>query len=354
MRKTYINGVGCISAQETFESVFLENAELNQTENILPLKVPAYKDFISPVASRRMAKGVKNGIVAASLALKSAGATEIDAIITGTGMGCIEDSDKFLKGIIDNNEEFLTPTSFIQSTHNTVGAQIALGQQCNGYNFTYVNGAISFESALLDAKMKIEEEEAKTILVGGIDETAEYTMSLLQLAGIIKDQEESPFQVLDSRSKGVVFSEGATFFVLQNSKNEQTYAEVLDLEIYNSLSESEAVEKAQQFIKSNGLQISDIDAIILGYNGDVEYDHYYRALSETVFAATPQLYYKHLSGEYYTASAFGLWVGSKIIKTQQIPEVLKVNAAENTGYKTILLYNQYRGLDHSFILISGC
>ena len=49
-----------------------------------------------------------------------------DAIITGTGLGCLEDTEKFLTAMVTNKEEFLTPTSFIQSTHNTVSAQIAL------------------------------------------------------------------------------------------------------------------------------------------------------------------------------------------------------------------------------------
>ena len=353
MRKTYINGLGCISAQKTFESDFFEDAIINETDTILPLQIPVYKDFIPPVAIRRMAKGVKNGIVAASLAMKSAYVAHVDMIITGTGMGCIEDSDKFLKSIIENNEEFLTPTSFIQSTHNTVGAQIALGLQCKGYNFTYVNGAVSFESALMDSKMKIEEEEAKTILCGGIDETSSHSMSLLELAGFIKDKNQLPDSVLNSTTRGAVFSEGATFFMLENEKKAHTYAEVLDVTIINKLSVEEVETEAQKFLESNNLQISDIDVVILGYNGDVEFDTYYKTLSENTFANTPQVYYKHLSGEYNTASAFGLFVGAKIIKTNEIPAVLKINSLEKSHYKTILLYNQYRGLDHSFVLISG-
>lgn len=42
--------------------VFLEDAILNETDTILPLQIPVYKDFIPPNAIRRMAKGVKNGI----------------------------------------------------------------------------------------------------------------------------------------------------------------------------------------------------------------------------------------------------------------------------------------------------
>lgn len=354
MGKTYINGIGCVSAQKTLDTIFLEEAVLNESLNVLPLKLPVYEDYISPIAARRMSKAVKNGIVASTIAMKEANVETFDAIITGTGMGCIEDSDKFLKAIIDNNEEFLTPTSFIQSTHNTVGAQIALGMTCKAYNFTYVNAAVSFESAVFDAKMQIDAAEAKTILVGGIDEMTDYTQRLFKLAGFIKKDEEGSFPILNSETSGTIFSEGATFFVLENEKSDSTYAEIVDLEMVNSLEVSEVESKISAFLKQNNLEISDVDAIVLGINGDTEFDNYYKSISEEAFKNTPQIYYKHLSGEYNTASAFGLFVGSKIIKTQQIPDILKANAATKSEIKTVLLYNQYRGIDHSFTLISKC
>jgi hypothetical protein len=86
----------------------------------------------------------------------------------------------------------------------------------------------------------------------------------------------------------------------------------------------------------------------------VDSDLYYKNLSNTTFVNIPQVYYKHLSGEYDTASAFGLWVGSKIIQTQNIPDIAKLNALDKQSYKTILLYNQRNGIDHSFTLISSC
>lgn len=351
-KKTYINGLGCISTQKTFDTVFLEEAVYNQNDTILAIVPPVYKDFISPVAARRMAKGVKNGIVASALALKEANVENVDAIITGTGLGCIEDSEKFLKNILDNNEEFLTPTSFIQSTHNTVGAQIALALQCKGYNFTYVNGAVSFESALLDAKMQIEEDEANSILLGGVDETGDYTMSLFKLEGRIKKESDKPFELLNPTSTGVVYGEGASFFVLENERKATTYAEIIDVEIINTLKENEVEAEIISFLKTNNLQISDLDAVVLGFNGNLNFDSYYATLSENAFAKIPQLYYKHLSGEYDTASAFALWMASKIIKTQEIPEIIKVNSVEKPAYNTILLYNQMNGKNHSFTLLS--
>ncbi len=352
MKKTYINGVGCISTQKTFDTVFLEEAVYNQNDTILSIVPPVYKDYISPAAIRRMAKGVKNGIVASALALKDANLENVDAIITGTGLGCIEDSEKFLKNILDNNEEFLTPTSFIQSTHNTVGAQIALSMQCKGYNFTYVNGAVSFESALLDAKMQIEENEANSILVGGVDETGEYTMSLFKLEGRIKKENDEPFDLLNSTSTGVVYGEGAGFFVLENERKESTYAEILDIEIKNTLEENEIEAEIIAFLKVNNLEISDLDAVVLGFGGNTNSDVYFKNLAENAFAEIPQLYYKHLSGEYDTASAFALWIASKIIKTQEIPEIIKVNSVTKPAYNTILLYNQVNGKNHSFTLLS--
>lgn len=350
MGKAFINGMGCLSAQQTANG-FPKQFDLNENENFLPLQKPEYKDYFSPIASRRMAKGVKNGIVASTVALKEANLEKPDIIITGTGMGCIEDSDKFLKAIIDNNEEFLTPTSFIQSTHNTVGAQIALGLECKGYNFTYVNGAVSFESALLDATLQLENEEATSALVGGIDEMTDYTQSLFKLAGFIKEDGKAPYPILGSTTPAAVFSEGASFFVLEDKKIATTYAEVVDIQIINRLEKIQVAPKAIQFLRQNGLILHDIDAVVLGFNGDVSFDGYYKELARE-FAFTPQIYYKHLGGEYNTASAFGLYVAANVLKLQEIPQQLKVNEVEKPSYHKILLYNQYRGIDHSFVLLS--
>jgi hypothetical protein len=200
--------------------------------------------------------------------------------------------------------------------------------------------------------MMIEEEEASSILVGGIDETADSVTSLFQLAGIVKEENQSPYSVLESTTKGVVLGEGATFFVLENEIKENTIAEILDVEICNILDIAEVENKIISFLASNDLEITDIDAVLLGHNGDVESDLYYEKLSTITFANTPQVYYKHLSGEYDTASAFGLWVGTKIIQTQNIPDIVKLNTLDKQVYKTVLLYNQRNGIDHSFILIS--
>ena len=353
MQKCYINGMGCVSSQETYDTSFLESVEINTTENIVYAKQPSYKELIPPAAARRMAKGVKMGLAASTKALKEANVEVPDAIITGTGMGCIEDSEKFLKALIDNNEEYLTPTNFIQSTHNTVGAQIALGLGCKGYNFTYVNGSISFESALLDAKLQLENEEENTILVGAADETSSHTMELFKLVNIIKKESDQPYSVLDSNSSGVVYSEGATFVTLENVKKENSYAVLEALQIQNELNVNDVDNFISSFLEKNHLKIQDIDVVVLGNNGDINFDTYYTAVG-SLFDQIPQVYYKHLCGEFNTASAFGFWVAASILKNQAIPQVVKMNSIEKANFSKVLLYNQFQGKDHSLVLLSKC
>lgn len=352
MENCYVNGVSAISAQDTFETEFLSEFHLNDSENVIFSIQPSYKEFIAPAAIRRMAKGVKMGIAASNKALKEANVEIPDAIITGTGMGCIEDSEKFLKAILDNKEEFLTPTSFIQSTHNTVGGQIALGLQCKGYNFTYVNGSVSFESTLLDAKLQLEEDEVNSILVGGVDETSPHTIELLKLNKTIKNINDAPFSVLKPTSKGIVFGEGASFFLLENKKTSTSYAKIKAVTIHNVLEVNEVEFFILDFLNRNDVTFNEIDTVVLGLNGDIEFDVFYNA-PKSIFENIPQVYYKHLSGEYNTASSFGFWTACHIMKNQNIPEILKVNTISGQNFNKILLYNQFKGKDHSLILIEN-
>lgn len=355
MSKVYINSVASISAQKTFDnSVFLDEI-IEHEETVISAIDPIYKDYIPPAAARRMAKGIKMGVVASKIALQEAGLKNVDAIITGTGLGCSIDSEKFVSALIDNDEQYLTPTSFIQSTHNTVGGQIALGLGCKGYNFTYVHGSISFESALLDAHLQLENNEASTILVGGVDEVGDHTTKLHRLINHIKKVEKLKFsELLSSKTRGAVFSEGANFFVLSNSKQPNTYAEVVAINIYNTLPKENLSEVAMTFLNENDIVVEDIDAVVLGYNGDVDFDDYYTQLSDGLFKNKQQVYYKHLCGEFFTASSFGTWLSAKMIKTQQIPEVAKLNSETPPKLDTVLLYNQYRGENHSFTLLRKC
>ncbi len=103
----------------------------------------------------------------------------IDGIVTSTWLGCIADSEKFLSNIIRDKEQLLNPTPFIQSTFNTIGAQVALIKGLKCYNNTIVNGASSFDGALLDSVLQLSTGEAKAVLLGHFDEVTPTVQNIL-------------------------------------------------------------------------------------------------------------------------------------------------------------------------------
>ena len=317
--KSYINGAACISVQATFlADTFLEGALPVAADEVCYAAEPSYKEYIAPNASRRMAKGVKMGIATAAEALKEANLTTPEAIFVGTGMGCVQDSEKFLTALLDNNEAHLTPTAFIQSTHNTVGGQIALLLQCKGENLTYVNGAVSFESALLAARMQMEQETVGTALVGGVDEHSPHTVFLHDLVGL--------------NQKG----EGAAFFALSGEESATTYGQLVDVALYNELTGDEQEMMLHSFLFRNELTLADIDLVLTGEATPPNWGR-------------PTYAYKNLSGEYYTASDFGFCLACKVLRCQRIPSVAGLPVS--SPIRHILLVNSYLGKDFSFVLL---
>ncbi|MPT30090.1 MAG: 3-oxoacyl-ACP synthase [Chryseobacterium sp.] len=350
MSAVYINSAACISAQDTLNDNFFQNLNPQNSVQILKAIEPNYKEFIPPAMIRRMSKTVKMSSVASHYALEEAGIENPDAIIVGTGMGCSQDSERFLKNVLENNEEFLTPTFFIQSTHNTVSGQIALGLRCHAYNFTYVNTSSSLEFSMLDAKLQILDGEAENILVGSTDEQTDRTMELYKLNNTIKKEENLPVDFLNSKTDGVIWGEGSSFFVLGKDKTEDSYAELKDIQIVNTLDLDKTRQFIEVFLAKNNLTTNDIDAVILGFSGDSKSDTYYQNASE-LFPDSSLLYYKHLSGEFNTSSGFSTFLACHILKNQEIPEMIMINSVKKEEFKNILLYNHLGGNDHSLVLL---
>jgi 3-oxoacyl-[acyl-carrier-protein] synthase II len=184
--RTYIRSASSVSPQNTFGDAGFLNDIVEYTDTRLKAIEPDYKAFIDPKQIRRMSHIIKIGVAAAHDCLNKANITMPGAIITGTALGCIEDTVTFLTRIIEMQEEMLPPTAFIQSTHNTVAAQIALMLKCHNYNNTFVHKGVSFENALIDSLMFLNEGEADTVLVGGTDEMTDSSFAILTRLGLYK------------------------------------------------------------------------------------------------------------------------------------------------------------------------
>ena len=158
-----------------------------------------YKEYISPKEGRRMGKLMKAATLTSLMALREAGIECPDAIITATANGMLETSEKFLVDMVDNGEETLSPTLFMQSTHNTIGSAIAIRTKCHGYNITYTQGKDSMKWALHDAERLIRMGKAKTVLVGCHDESSPLFRSFYDYLNLSVPQIYSRSMVLKAK-----------------------------------------------------------------------------------------------------------------------------------------------------------
>ena len=103
---------------------------------------PSFKDYVSPIEARRMGKILKRAIATSKEAISASGLSSVDAIITGTGYGCIENTEIFLDALSKEGEQMLSPTYFMQSTHNTISSLVAIQTKNYNYNATYAHKGI--------------------------------------------------------------------------------------------------------------------------------------------------------------------------------------------------------------------
>ncbi len=158
---------------------------------------------------------------------------------------------------------------------------------------------------------------------------------------------------MEEKQPGALAGEGSSFFVLSSEKNDNTLAEVIDTQMFfRPESNVETGDRTLNFLKKNSLIMEDIDLVILGYNGDSEFDNIYTELESTVFSENTTAYYKHLSGEYDTSSAFAMWLASGIIKESKIPDIIIKKGNAKKEICNVLIYNHFRNINHSLILLS--
>jgi len=349
--KVYIRSSACISAQNTFGNQPFFQDVVEYTGTRLTTIEPDYKQYIDPKQIRRMSHVIKMGVATAKECLIQGDAEMPGAIITGTAFGCMEDTVTFLTRIIEFQEEMLPPTSFIQSTHNTVAAQIALMLQCHSYNNTFVHKGVSFESALFDAIMLLKEQEADNILVGGTEEMVDTSFKVLTRLGLYKRFPVSNLDLYKTETKGTIGGEGAAFFLLTDKTSHENLAELNGIKTLYKPVDIEA--SISNFLKENSTDIDDIDLVISGQNGDINYDLPYKKLASTLFKNAAIANYKHLCGEYPTSSAFGLWLAANIIKRGEVPEAVALYKTGTLSPKKILFYNHYQNKYHSLMLVSA-
>jgi len=355
---SYIKGTGAITPQKTYDAPFTFEPKIFDPkiaeDSILWCQEPDYKRILNPRDAGRMSRVLKMGMASSFKALNDAGVESPDAIVTGSGYGCMQDTESFLTSIINNNEKFLNPAPFIHSTHNTIGSQIALLKKCTGYNQTYVHGPISFESALLDGLMLLDEGSAQTVLVGGIDEMTSNLFAITNRFDKWKRGSNSTGVCFNSsHSNGSFAGEGAVFFLLGENQDDNSNARILGVDTFFSPNNQFDIKtNLDQFLDKASLKVEDLDHCLVRKNGNKRFDMIYDDFISLMMGNCSFSHFKHLCGEYLTASSFAVWLAAQILKTQEVPNAIRLSEGKSKDLKNILIYNQHYNRYHSLILLS--
>lgn len=296
------------------------NGRNEEKQTGLKASEPDYKTLIpNPMLRRRMSHVIKMGVACGLECIGETPKEDIQAIITATGLGCLADTEKFMNTLLDNNEQLLNPTAFIQSTFNTIGAQIALLCGNQAYNVTYVHRGFSFESALLDALLRLEEGD-RNVLAGAFDEITPTSCILQERMGRLRE---------------TVAGEGAQFFLLSKEKNDHSYAKIAAP--YTFFTPEPLSVHIRRYLDSYGLTPADIDLFVSGKNGNQTHDAVYSTLENELFPHARKTTFKENCGEYPTASAFAVWQTASRMQEEQTGHALICNHHSSSNPSLILI-----------------
>ena len=351
----YIRAASQISMQHPLSEEWMDAPILPSAVFNEPID-PDYKQFISPAEARRMGHLLKRAVAVSLDTLQKGECSNPDAIITGTGLGCVENTEKFLNALIDNQEQCLPPTPFMQSTHNTISSQVALKLQCHGYNSTYSHRGTSFDSALLDAIMQFQLHRISTALIGGYDEMTPAYFNMLAKIAYWRDGNVDLASLKQAGMTGSLACGAAVSLLLTNTYSPECLCRIVDTNLFYTHNPEEQSSLIHSFLQQHNLSETDIDAVMCGFSGDDNNDSVYHHLLQSNFPDTTALWYKHLFGESFCASGYGIYTAAVCLKHQKFPEHLIYRSGHHDAdfVGNILVINHFHKHDFSLTLLAPC
>ena len=305
--RVYIKAATQISMQQPLSEEWM-TTPVEHTEPYVRSLDPNFRDWLNPLESRRMGKILKRALVTAQKVMHDSGVQQPDAVITGTGLGCIENTELFLDQLCREGEEMLKPTYFMQSTHNTISSLISIHDHLHGYNTTYSHKSVSFDSALLDAFTQLRLGDIRTALVTGNDEMTPSYFNILQRAGYVGQ----PGQV---------------------AAGETSVAMMLTTDPADALCEIEEVSMSVRGVQQ---PLAPADLLVLGTNGVPQNDQLYREVAQQM-PGVETFEYKRLFGESYTVSGLGIYAAAHLLSQGRAGRVLFVNHSDNLNVTFVTL-----------------
>ena len=320
--KVYIKAATQISMQQPLSEQWMTDP-VQHTEAYVRSIDPNFREWLNPLESRRMGKILKRALVTALKVMKDTGVDQPDAIITGTGLGCIENTELFLDQLCRGGEEMLKPTYFMQSTHNTISSLIAIYGHCHGYNTTYSHKSISFDSALLDAFTQLRLGDINSALVTGNDEMTPSYFSILQRTGYVGQPDQVP-------------ASEASVAMLLTTDPTDTLCEIEEVKLSYSPPSTLHYPPSTIHPPLSTIHHPQSTVLVLGTNGSPQNDAPYEQLAGQL-PDVPRFDYKRLFGECYTASGLGIYAAAHLLHQDKVRRVLFVNHSDGRNFSYITL-----------------
>lgn len=334
MNKLYIKGASSIAFDTAIPNNWLGTQILDDIrDKKLTIQEPNYDAIIPSRILRRMSRILRMSYYTAMNAMTNANLEVPDGIITGTTLGCLEDTWTFLSKMIENEEEILSPTAFIHSTHNTISTNLAIHLKCYGYNSTHVHKNMSFENALIDTFVQIELSPGSKFLVGGADEKTEISEDIIsKLINYKKTNINDPINNITNQG------EGTSYFILSDVKDESTNIAIKNVDIITGYGETD---------KENYLS-----EIIRGYHIDSTLILTDKQITKGILCNYQQENYLNIFGDFGTASASALFLAYYILNSIESNTDLLSN--KMSAIKNIIIINSRDNQHLSHIIVEKC
>lgn len=324
--RCFVNSIAQVSCQKPLSDEWFDTPCIYE-ENYVRAQEPDTKDLIIPSEARRMSRILKRAVCTAITALNNSDIKHPDAIITGTGMGCMENSEKFLIDLSRYGEQCLKPTLFMQSTHNTISSLIAIILKCHGYNNTYSYKGISFESSLLDAWIQIKSGMVRNAIIGGHDEVTPFM-------GLVMKHTHPEYSFV---------SEASVSTVITDTESNKNICEIVDVKLFHRPDHTELAKLLNPKVDN---------ILLLGVNGNALNDEPYQKLIRALSYNPLVLQYKNIFGDNFSASSLAFYAGAKVLKKGQIPMHLQwknESVPHIDGINEITIMNHSDGTSWSLI-----
>ncbi len=297
------------------ESISAQNLEgtlqpLETSETFVLTQEIDYKTLINPRKLRRMNKLVRMSHYN-TMKLLGDEKPNFSAILTGTGLGCLKETLVFLNAI-NYEDAVISPTAFINSTHNTPGGHLANTLQQHCFNSTHTQREISFEMALIEASLFAEQGQ-NNILVGGFDEIQPMLIEVLSQNNLLKQNDlKSAYQIK------VPYSEGAGFFIIDNELIGKNNICLDNVSVNRNKDTETAIQDQIEYYKAKKIT----KGLIFSGNNSSKYNEAHYEFLEHFKSTIPVIEYKKYLGEFACVSALALDFACKLIKKEiQIDQI---------------------------------